>query len=59
MTLAEWKGRGSSGYFIRNHLSRNPGFLKWIKTVVLMLNSVLVLHIKTTEYMVATDKVTS
>lgn len=38
---------------------RNPGFLKWIKTVVSMLNSRLVLAIKMIEYMVAPEKATS
>ena len=38
---------------------RNPGLLNWIKTVVLMLNSDLVLAIKLTEYTVVTEKATS
>lgn len=38
---------------------RNPGFLKWIKIVILMLNSGLVVAIKMIEYTVATEKATS
>lgn len=38
---------------------RNPGLIKWIKTVILMFNSGLVLAIKMIEYTIATEKATS